>query len=82
MSRSETNRSLFHDLWGNRPFRAFAINFENGDRVVVEHPENVAFDFRKNGQDDFVLRNDKLRYFATFSAITSLAILDEAEVAA
>ena len=82
MSRVETNRSSFHDLWGARPFQPFAINFENGDRLILEHPENVAFDFRENGRDAFIILTNKVRYFSSFSTITSLAILDTAEIAA
>ena len=82
MSRVENNRVQLQVLWGNRPFEPFAINLENGDRAVVEHPENLAFDPTENGRDGFVLLSAKSRYFSSFAAVTSLAILDDAEVAA
>ena len=82
MSRVETNRTQLQVLWGKRPFEPFAIDLENGDRAVVEHPENLAFDPNENGRDGFVLLSAKIRYFSSFSAVTSLAILDDAEVAA
>lgn len=31
-------------LQNQRPFHPFALLMENGDRVIVEHPENLAFD--------------------------------------
>ena len=54
---------------------------ENGDRIIVEHPENIAFDPRTNGRDDFYLISERVRYWSGFSAITSIAVLDRGELA-
>ena len=37
--RAEVQR-LFRQV----PFRPFVLNLENGDRITIEHPENIAFD--------------------------------------
>lgn len=53
---------------------------ENGDRIVIEHPENIAFDPAEDdssGSDDFYVISRKLRIFSTFAAITNVALLDE-----
>lgn len=65
------------------PFRQFALNLENGDRVIIEHPENIAFDpVGKNGSGrstEFHVISSDLRYVSTFEAVTSVATLDTAE---
>ena len=82
MNRVETNRAQMKHLYNCRPFQNFAINLENGDRVVVEHPENLAFDPNDGGRDGFILLTAQIRYYSTFSSITSLAVLDDAKIAA
>jgi hypothetical protein len=72
--RSEIQRLLRH-----APFRPFALNLENGDRIVIEHPENIAFDPRMNGSrgsNDFYVISVELRVFGTFEAVTSIALVD------
>jgi hypothetical protein len=44
MPRVEVIRSEVQRLLRAVPFHRFALNMENGDRVVIEHPENIAFD--------------------------------------
>ena len=53
---------------------------ENGDRVTIEHPENIAFAPDANGQQgsgEFYVLSNQLRLFATFEAVTSVALADE-----
>jgi len=56
---------------------------ENGDRIIIEHPENIAFDPAakpgKNGAEEFYVISKKLRLFSTFNAVTSVAVLDRGE---
>jgi hypothetical protein len=65
------------------PFRQFALNLENGDRVIIEHPENIAFDpVGRNGAEgspEFHVISSSLRYVSTFEAVTSVAMLDRGE---
>lgn len=52
---------------------------ENGDRIVIEHPENIAFDPRLNGSpgsNNFYVISERLRVFGTFEAVTSVALID------
>jgi hypothetical protein len=59
-----------------RPFRAFALLLENGDRVIIEHPENIAFDPVSQGVGDFYVISGQLRLFSAFEAVTSVTLLD------
>jgi hypothetical protein len=63
-------------LLGQRPFRPFALLLENGDRVIIEHPENIAFDPVAPGVGDFYVISGRLRLFSTFEAVTSVSLLD------
>ena len=65
------------------PFRPFVLNLENGDRVSIEHPENIAFHPPRNGSpgsEEFYVLTNRLRLFSTFSAVSSIALLDEGEL--
>lgn len=50
---------------------------ENGDRVIIEHPENIAFDPDAAGPSDFYVITGPLRLFSTFEAVTSVSLLDK-----
>jgi hypothetical protein len=84
MPRVEAIRSQIQQLVRTVPFRPFGLNLENGDRIVIEHPENIAFDpgsGNGSGSDDFYVISNKLRLFSSFSAVTSVAVLDRGEPA-
>lgn len=49
---------------------------ENGDRVIIEHPENIAFDPTARGAGDFYVITGRLRFFSTFEAVTSVSLID------
>lgn len=69
-------RAEVHRLLSQRPFRPFALLLENGDRVLIEHPENIAFDPVAQGVGDFYVISGKLRLFSTFEAVSSVTLLD------
>ncbi|MBN2309331.1 MAG: hypothetical protein JXR94_10190 [Candidatus Hydrogenedentes bacterium] len=55
---------------------------ENGDRIVIEHPENIAFDPGGNGsppRSGFSVVSRQVFFFGTFEAVTSVALLDTGE---
>jgi hypothetical protein len=55
---------------------------ENGDRVIIDHPENIAFDPGKNGSpgsEEFYVITGQLRLFSTFGAVSSVALVDRGE---
>ena len=57
------------------PFRPFVITFVRGERAIIEHHENVAFDPRPWRVTDFYVLTGSLRLFSTFEAVSSLAII-------
>ncbi len=82
VTRTDTIRSEVQRLLRQTPLRPFALNLENGDRIVIEHPENIAFDPQLNGSagsSEFYVISDRLRVFGTFEAVTSVALLDTGE---
>ncbi len=80
MPRVEAVRSEVQRLLRAVPFRPFALTLENGDRVVIGHPENIAFNPASlegsEGSDDFYVIANQLRLFSTFAAVTSVALMD------
>ena len=63
-------------LLSQKPYRPFVLIMESGDRVIVEHPENIAFDPVAQGVGDFYVISGRLRLFSTFEAVTSVTLLD------
>ena len=79
MTRTDSTRS---DLIAHRrtvPFQPFAVNLENGDRVIVEHPENIAFDPTENGSGRVAIISGKLAHYTNLATITSISLLDQGE---
>jgi hypothetical protein len=53
------------------------LNMENGDRVLIEHPENIAFDpTSKSKSGEFYVLTGKVRLFSNFEAVSSIALAD------
>lgn len=63
------------------PFRRFLLNLENGDHVVIEHSENIAFDPTGKSEEFYVI-SGKVRLFSTFSSITGVVPNDRGGAAA
>ena len=85
MPRVEAVRTEIQRLLHSVPFRPFALSMENGERVIIEHPENIAFDPTPadgaGGSDDFYVISNRLRLFSTFAAVSSVVLLDRGELA-
>jgi len=82
MPRMDLIRSEVQRLLRSAPFQPFAITLENGDRVIIEHPENIAFDPGKNGSpgsEEFYVITGQLRLFSTFGAVSSVALVDRGD---
>ena len=82
MPRVESFRAEVQRLLRAVPFRPFALSLENGDRVIIGHPKNIAFDpgnGESTGSDEFYVLSRNLRLFSNFSAVTSVALLDKAD---
>ena len=66
------------------PFRRFVLTLESGDRVLIEHPENIAFDpeAKDAASDEFYVITGRVRLFSTFGAVSSVALADHGGAAA
>ena len=86
MPRVEAIRSEIQRLVRATLFHPFALNLENGDRVIVAHAENIAFDpDAQEGAkwwDRFYVISNGLVLFSSFGAVTSVALVDRGEPAA
>jgi len=82
MPRVDAIRSEVQRLLHSTPFRPFAIALENGDRVIIEHPENIAFNPGNNGSagsEEFYVISSQLRLFSTFGAVSGVALADRGD---
>jgi hypothetical protein len=80
-ARTEVVRGEVIRLLRQTPFRPFALNLENGDRIIIEHPENIAFDPGNGsapGSQEFYVISQRLRVFSSFEAVSSVALVDTA----
>jgi hypothetical protein len=66
------------------PFRKFVLVLESGDRALIEHSENIAFDPAADGpgSDEFYVITGRLRLFSTFGAVASIILADQSGAAA
>jgi hypothetical protein len=84
MPRVDSIRSEIQKLMHAQPFRAFALTMENGERIMIGHPENIAFEPGTaegvGGSEDFYVISGGLRMFSTFGAITSIAMVDQGQI--
>jgi hypothetical protein len=76
--RGESIRIEVHRMVKQAPFRPFVLTMENGDRITIGHPENIAFD-AENGSMDYHVISGRIRLFGSFEAITSVATADSVE---
>ncbi len=76
MPRTVTVRSQLAFLARRTPFKSFAVTLESGADVIVEHPENVAFDASEKGVDLVTIISKGLVYCTSLSAITGVVALD------
>jgi len=84
VARVEAIRAEIHRLVRAVPFRRFVVSLQSGDRALIEHPENIAFDPDAKGpdSDEFYLMTGRLRLFSTFSAVSSVVLADQSGAAA
>ncbi len=76
MPHVEAVRSEVRRLLRAVPFRRFVLAMENGERALIEHPENVAYDPQDAGSDEFYVVTGKLRLVSTFDRVTSVIFAD------
>jgi hypothetical protein len=73
--RAEAIRAEVIRLVHQAPFRPFVLSMENGDRVTIGHPENIAFDPEGESPDSYVISGN-VRRFGAFDAVSSVATTD------
>ena len=74
--RSEYIRAEMQRLVRQVPFQPFVITLENRQRLTVDHPENLIFASRQDGQggsDDFYVRDGSRILYSNFEAVTTIA---------
>lgn len=80
--RTQVIREEVLRLVRQRPFEPFVLNMENGDRILVEHPENIVFQLQANGSkfsSRFYVISGDIAYWGSFDAVSSVAIRDTGE---
>jgi hypothetical protein len=75
-TRANTTRDELIRVVRARPFEPFAITLENGERVILNHPENIAFDPEPGGSVRFHVIANNMVTASTLDAITSVTALD------
>ncbi|HQU44288.1 MAG TPA: hypothetical protein PK867_15825 [Pirellulales bacterium] len=76
--RADVIRAEVFRMVRQAPFRPFALSLENGDRVTIGHPENIAFEPEVESFDFYVIAGG-VRLFGTFDAVSSVAMADSIE---
>ena len=83
MTRLETMREDVQRLVRAKPFEPFVMTLESGQSVLIEHPENIAFDpTAKPDQqraNQFYVVTQQVRLFSHFDMITSITTADRGE---
>ena len=78
MTRVDSIRSEVKNLMRASPFRRFALTLEHGDRVMLEHPANIAFDHDSPagaGQSDqFYVLSPGISVFSHFRPLAGVAV--------
>ena len=83
MPGTDSIRAEIQRMIHSTPFSTkFVLSLENGERALIEHPENIAFDPRIEGSEDFYVISGKLRLFSTFSAVSGIYLADRDGAAA
>lgn len=81
--RMRTIRDEVRQMVRAVPFRPFMLLMENGERVPVANPENIALNAGNEdgsgGSPFFDVIGERLRIASTFDAVTSIASLDHGD---
>jgi hypothetical protein len=82
LPRTDSIRSELQRMVRSTPFRRFVLSLENGERAVIENPENIAFDPEANGSEDFYVISGRVRLFSTLGAVSDVYLADRNGAAA
>jgi hypothetical protein len=73
--KAELARTELQRLIRRTPFSPFFLTLMGGERALIEHPENVAFDPRPGSPTDFYVITGGLRMVSSFEELSSLTAL-------
>ena len=79
MVKTDTIREQLTQLVRSHPFHPFHVNLENGDKLKIEHPENIAFSANRKGSDRLFIISSDLVHYGSIATITSLTELDRGQ---
>lgn len=82
MPRIDSIRSEVQRLIRQDPFQKFVLSLENGERALIELPENIAFEPEPSASDEFYVISGKLRLSSTFVAVSGVILADRDGAAA
>jgi hypothetical protein len=78
--QAELIRNQLMHLLHQVPFQSFFILLDSGDRILIEHPENIAFDpgviGQRPGSRHFSAITGAMSLFGTFETVAGVAIRD------
>ena len=76
--RNDAIRAEVHRLVRAVPFQKFLLALESGDRVLIEHPENISFDpeAKEPNSDEFYVITGRVRLFSTFGTVSRITLAD------
>ncbi len=83
--RTETIRNELIRMLRRQPYQPIEINIENGDRLIIEHPENISFnpepkDPKHPNANRFHVVNGDVLYVSTFDAVSSVVEIDAGQL--
>ena len=78
--RTETVREEIKNFLQRRPFAPFVVSLESGGGILIEHPENIAYnpvaDPATAPGGRLVIVAGEYSMFTTFDAVTSMTYRD------
>jgi hypothetical protein len=81
--RSTANKARVQKLLRAVPFRPFVLEMDSGSRILVEHPENVAFVPNPGASPElsehFYVTTTRVELHSTFDAITNVVLRNRGE---
>ncbi len=79
--RTQTVREELKGLIKRVPFQPFIITLESGQQLLIEHPENIAFNPQADPESKqgrrFVVVSGEHSTFSTFDAVSGITFGDD-----
>ena len=75
--RAEVFRLELTKVLRHQPFEKFLIAFDSGDKVIIEHPENVAFDPTPGSSYHLYVVGGNARRHSSLDGVSTIILLDK-----